>query len=134
MELPNLEEIEGEELSADQEDTQFHVDLEGAGNEEREGEESPVPLVLSEGDAPLSLGLRYSLKQVMSHEQANKLDVMMTISLQHFHSLCYCKGTTAVRSLNIGHFGTGHFVLYREAVRPLNKALRTLWNQPFRPL
>lgn len=84
MELPNLEE-EGAELSEEEgdEDTQFHVDMEERGEE-------CVPLV--DGKGSILLGLHYSRKQVMRNVQAEKLDVMMTICLQHFHKLCHHKG------------------------------------------
>lgn len=80
MELPNLEE---EEPSEGDEDTQFHVELE-------QHEDESAPLV--DGKGSILLGLHYSCKQVMSNEQAEKLDVMMTICLQHFHKLCHHKG------------------------------------------
>lgn len=78
----------GGEAGPGENGTQFHVDLEGEGEEEEEGR---VPLVDGKGPS-IPLGLYLSVKQVMANEQAEKLDVMMTVCLQHFHDLCHPKG------------------------------------------
>ena len=92
VELPSLE--EDEEGS---QDTQFPVDLE-AGDCDDKADETPcvrdkaLPEGGGGGGGFLRLGLHHSLKQVMQNEQAEKLDVMMAISLQHIHSLSHNKG------------------------------------------
>lgn len=83
MELPNLEE-EGAELREEDEGTQFCMEL-----KERGAECAPP----SDGKGSFPLGLHYSCKPVMTNEQAEKLDVMMTICLQHFHNLCHHQGS-----------------------------------------
>ena len=77
-------EEEGAGLREEDEDTQFHVEI------EERGAECAPPL---DGKGFFPLGLHYSRKQVMSNEQAEKLDVMMTICFQHFHNLCHHKGS-----------------------------------------
>lgn len=87
MELPNFEDEEDEDvMQSDEEEEEetsqgirFHVEL--------EGEESCVSLA----DLPSILGLHCSKKQVMKNEQAEKLDVMMSVSLHHILMLCQHK-------------------------------------------
>ena len=109
VELPNLEEEEGAGLSEDEGD-QFEVELE--------------PATAAAAAAPVSgkgstlLGLHYSQKRVMKNEQAEKLDVMMTICLEHFNRLCHRKGEAfdTVEPPSRGHTKATHTVPCREAI------------------
>lgn len=78
VELPNLEDEEEDEES------QFQVELDAGEGEGGGG---------GEEEEALLLGPHYSQKQVMRNEPAEKLDVMMTICLQHFHRICHHKGS-----------------------------------------
>ncbi len=82
VELPNLaEEEEGvSDGEGDDESTQFLVELDGQGKGALTGDES------------LFTRRYHSHKQVMSNREAEKLDVMMTVCLEHFHSICHDGG------------------------------------------
>ncbi len=75
VELPSLEEDEEEDEGA-----QFNLELD---MNERRG-----PLVSSASDG---LGSQLSSAELMKNEQAEKLDIMMTVCLHHFHDLCHDK-------------------------------------------
>ena len=83
MELPKFEEEEDEDEMQN-------------GEEMEDGEETELPVdevepSLSLATPPYSLELHYSKRQIMKNEQAEKLDVMMTVCLQHFHAVCHHK-------------------------------------------
>ena len=72
-----------EEGEDDSQDTQFCVEL-----EDGQRDLSPPPSPLAD-DPSLLLGLSYSQTQMMKNEQAEKLDIMMTVCLEHFHRICH---------------------------------------------
>ena len=75
MELPNLEDRGREE-----EEEQFTIELD---TKERH--------VAAPPSVDLGVGVYLSRDRVMQNEQAEKLDVMMTVCLNHFHHLCHHK-------------------------------------------
>lgn len=97
MELPNVEEEDEEDemvSGEDEEDvqgTQFCMELECDHSH------------LSLSTSPTGLGLIYSKKQVMKNEQAEKLDVMMTVCFQYLHMVCHHKNG----ALEPGHWSVG---------------------------
>ena len=68
-------------ISDDADGTQFHVEVDTEHD----------PSYNKEG---LNLEPSYSHVQVMSNESAEKMDVMMTVLLDHLHSLCYNDGVS----------------------------------------
>ncbi|XP_064405680.1 RNA polymerase I-specific transcription initiation factor RRN3-like [Halichondria panicea] len=81
VDIPRLE--EHGVISDDTDGTQFHVEV----------DTEPNPCYNKEG---LNLEPSYSHVQVMSNESAEKMDVMMTVLLDHLHSLCYNDGVLLV--------------------------------------
>lgn len=81
VDIPRLE--EHGVISDDVDGTQFHVEV----------DTEPDPCYNKEG---LNLEPSYSRVQVMSNESAEKMDVMMTVLLDHLHSLCFKDGVCMV--------------------------------------
>ncbi len=65
-------------MSEDSDGTQFHVEVDS----------EPIPC----NKVGLNLEPFYSQCQVMSNLSAEKLDIMMTVLLDHLHLLCYKDG------------------------------------------
>jgi len=77
VELPNLEDSRREE--EEEAEPQFTIEL---GAKERH---------VAAPSVDPGVGVYWSRSQVMRNEQAEKLDVMMTVCLHHFHHLCHHK-------------------------------------------
>ena len=109
VEVPKLEEEEEEEEREGEEgegdgETQFHVELDGSvcpctgvstpngvSHEQNNGchDNGPQPQCST---GAVALSAVYSQQQLMGNQMADKLDVMMMVTLSHLHSLCHPKG------------------------------------------